>query len=148
MTRISATIRPIELCDQMLRAEHREIKRIPNKIAKRIAEGKKIILHDQPKHFKLGAGHEKFFYTRIKYLHKRWKELHKECIERGFNMTDYSDAFTSVPDKFYNDWQPDYDVVRPVLEERINTRIDEMKSQPMYYSEKISKEIIKLKNGN
>lgn len=145
MTRISATIKPVELCDQMLRAEHREIKRIPNKITKRLAEGKEIILHDQPKHFKLGTGHEKFFYTRIKYLHQRWQELHKECLERGFNMTDYSDAFISVPDEYYNDWIPDYDVVRPILVERVNQQIDRMKGQPLYYSERIDKQYIKLK---
>ena len=42
MTRISSAIEPIELCDEMLRAEHREIKRIPNEIHKKIREGKKI----------------------------------------------------------------------------------------------------------
>lgn len=144
MTRISATIRPIELCDQMLRAEHREIKRIPNKIAKRLAEGKEIILHDQPEQFKLGDGHEKFFYTRIKYLHERWKEIHKECLERGFDMTDYTGAFTQVPDEYYNDWHPDYDVVRPVVVERVNRQIDRMIREPLYFSEKISREVIKL----
>ena len=144
MTRISVTVKPKELCDQMLRAEHREIKRIPNKIIKRTNECKPIILHDQPKEFKLGTGHEKFFYDKIKFLHHRWQDLHQECINRGFNMTDYSDAFTGVPEKYYNDWNPDVNVIRPILVERINLRIDQMKGQPKYYSKTVSKEIIKL----
>ena len=57
MTRINAGI-PVEtLHDKHLIAEHREIKRIPNCIAKG-----RYSLKDKPSKFVLGTGHVKFFY--------------------------------------------------------------------------------------
>lgn len=49
MTRISASIKPIELCDKMLMAEHREIIRIPNTIKSGKA---KVNLSKISSHFK------------------------------------------------------------------------------------------------
>ena len=61
MTRINCGIPPAELTREHLIAEHREIKRVPNKIRKRLEEGKEINFKGQPEKFKLGTGHEKFF---------------------------------------------------------------------------------------
>jgi len=80
MTRISSSIKPIELCDKMLIAEHREIIRIPNTIKSGKA---KVDLSTIPLDFKLGSGHVIFFYNKLKYLHNRYLQLYKECIDRG-----------------------------------------------------------------
>ena len=63
MTRINVGIPPAELINQHLIAEHREIKRIPNCIAKG-----KYNMDNIPRRFKLGKGHVKFFYDKLEYL--------------------------------------------------------------------------------
>ena len=99
MTRINTGIHPSELFDRHLLAEHREIKRIPNCI-----KSGRYSLNDIPPTFRLGAGHVKFFYTRLKYLHKRYELIKEECINRGFAITDYSDCFKGLPKELYNDY--------------------------------------------
>jgi hypothetical protein len=128
MTRISSGIKPIELCDKMLLAEHREIIRIPNTI-----KSGKAIVENVPNSFRLGAGHVKFFYNKGKYLFDRYKDLHQECLERGFNVQNYSSCFDNLPPKLYNDWQ-ETDKVRPIVIKRINERLANMKNIK-YYSE-------------
>ena len=54
MTRINL-VPPAELCDQHLLAEHRELTRIPNAVAKG-----KYHLKGQPTEYKLGEGHVRF----------------------------------------------------------------------------------------
>lgn len=54
MTRINL-VPPEELCDQHLLAEHRELTRIPNAVAKG-----KYHLKGQPAEYKLGEGHVRF----------------------------------------------------------------------------------------
>ena len=144
MTRISSAIEPIELCDEMLRAEHREIKRIPNAIHKKIREGKKVDLSKQPKDFKLGTGHVIFFYDKLKYLHERYKALRAECIERGFNMSDFNGCFEGLPSHLYNDWTPTPQT-RQIVVQRINERLQGM-TEIKYYSEDIEAQYISLSN--
>lgn len=122
MTRISATIKPEELCDQMLIAEHREIVRIPNMI-----KSGKAIIKDIPQDFRLGSGHVKFFYNKLSYLQQRYVKLYFECCNRGFNVQDYSMSFCDVPFELWDDWKPNEAIVRPMLVERINERLSSMK---------------------
>lgn len=117
MTRINVGLKPSELVSKHLIAEHREIKRIPNCIKKG-----KYSLDGIPKEFKLGAGHVKFFYNKLKYLHNRYIELYCECIDRGFNVTDYSNAFDDLPNELYNDYEPTKKD-REIIIERINERL-------------------------
>lgn len=137
MTRISSTIHPIELCDKMLIAEHREIKRIPNTI-----KSGKAVIKDIPDDFRLGTGHVKFFYNKLLYLHKRYKQLHAECLERGFNVADYNECFDGLPTSLYKDWEAP-DSVRQLLIQRINERLHTM-DNIKYYSEDIPRENILL----
>lgn len=123
MTRISATIKPEELCDQMLIAEHREIVRIPNCI-----KSGKARVEEIPEDFRLGSGHVKFFYDKIGYLFVRYIELYEECIRRGFNVQNFGDAFNNIPIELFNEWIPDTKIVRPILIERINERLKNMKA--------------------
>ena len=123
MTRINVGIKPSELCDKHLLAEHREIKRIPNAI-----NNGKAKFDDIPDSFRLGAGHVKFFYNKIGYLFRRYVLLHEECVKRGFNVSDFSMAFNSIPEHLLNDYTPtQHD--RLIVLERINQRLKEMGAQ-------------------
>lgn len=140
MTRISVAVRGSELCDAHLIKERIEILRIPNAIK----QGKaKVVLSKIPNTFTLGTGHVIFFYPRLKYLHKRYDELTKECIKRKFNVTDYSDAFDGLPSSLYNDYEEKIQD-RKILVERINERLSGMKNLK-FYGKPIALEQIKLK---
>jgi len=117
MTRINVAVKPIELNDKMLMAEHREIKRIPNSIKKG-----RYSLNGIPDRFTLGTGHVKFFYNKLEYLHDRYIDLYNECIRRGFNVTNYEEAFNDLPDELYN-WYVETDRDRKIILERINERL-------------------------
>ena len=100
MTRINVGIPPAELINQHLIAEHREIKRIPNCIAKG-----KYKMEGIPDKFKLGTGHVKFFYDKLLYLKNRYWKLYIECIKRGFNVQNYIGAWDNVPKELMNDYK-------------------------------------------
>lgn len=95
MTRVNVV--PVEeLCDAHILTEAREITRIPNCV-----NSGRYNLKDQPNEYTLGTGHVKYFYSRLKWLHNRYNAVHKECLERGFNVT-YKWP-ESVPEDLYND---------------------------------------------
>ena len=62
-------------------AEHRELTRIPNAVAKG-----KFHLKGQSTEYKLGEGHVRFFFNKLAFLKKRYDALHAECKARGFNV--------------------------------------------------------------
>lgn len=117
MTRINCGIPPIELSKPHLIAEHREIKRVPNCVAKG-----RYNLKGQPKEFKLGTGHVSFFYSRLGYLKKRYEELYIECKRRGFNVQYYGGAWDNIPPELMNDYEPTLDDIA-IIRERINERL-------------------------
>jgi deoxyribonuclease (pyrimidine dimer) len=121
MTRINAAIQPEELPTKLLLAEHRELKRIPNCIKKG-----RYSLQGIPEQFKLGSGHVKFFYSRLKYLQKRYEALYGECVKRNLNVTYFGDAFSDLPVDLFNDWHPN-GCVRLLLIDRIHERGFELK---------------------
>ena len=107
----------------MLLAEHREIKRTPNKVG-----NGKYSLVGQPAEFCLGTGHEKFFYDKLLYLKKRYEKLYKECISQGFNVEYYGGAWNNVPPHLMNDYKPTLRD-RNLLVDRINERLESMQSK-------------------
>jgi len=113
MTRINVGIDPKRLSRQHLLAEHREIKRIPNAVARG-----RYNLEGIPDKFKLGKGHVKFFYNKLLYLHKRYKKIYKECKKRGYNVCNYDGCWANVPQELYNDWRPSGED-KALVEERI-----------------------------
>ena len=121
MTRINVGVMPSELHYKHLLAEHREIKRIPNAIAKG-----KYNLNNIPDKFTLGTGHVKFFYNKLLYLHFRYLDLYAECVKRGFNVTCYNSCFFNMPDELYNDYTTTKDD-RQIILERIAERTQESK---------------------
>tara|TARA_R100001443_G_scaffold765_2_gene3102 strand:+ start:1141 stop:1500 length:360 start_codon:yes stop_codon:yes gene_type:complete len=118
MTRINVGIHPAELTDKHLLAEHREIKRIPNCVAKG-----KYNMDGVPNRFKLGKGHVKFFYNKLLYLSKRYLQLYKECIARGFNVQNYIEAWTDIPIELMNDYYPTKED-RLIVQQRINEKLN------------------------
>lgn len=82
MTRVNL-VPPSELCDQHLLAEHREITRIPNAVAR----GRVRLDIPGPADYTLGAGHVRFFYTRLGWLRARYDAVHATCLARGFAVT-------------------------------------------------------------
>lgn len=125
MTRINAAIPPSWLTKRHLLSEHREIKRIPN-----VIKSGRFNMDKQPIVFTLGTGHVKFFYDKQKYLYNRYVSIYNECIRRGYNVTDYSEAWDCFhgPNQrldlvgFWNDWH-ETDETRILLSERINDRL-------------------------
>jgi len=116
MTRINVGIPPAELINQHLIAEHREIKRIPNCIAKG-----KYNMDGIPDKFKLGTGHVKFFYNKLLYLKNRYISLYNECIKRGFNVQNYISAWDNVPQELMNDYTVEENDIT-IIKQRINER--------------------------
>ena len=89
MTRINVV--PVsELCDQHLRAELREITRIPNTIA----SGRAKIPAKIGTSYVLGKGHVTLFYNKLQWLRERHKQLISECRRRGFVANDYWPEYT------------------------------------------------------
>lgn len=125
MTRINAGIPPVKLSNKHLLAEHREIKRIPN-----VIKSGRFHMHGQPAEFTLGTGHVKFFYDKQKYLFVRYKAIHKECLRRKFNVTDYSECWDGFfgEDKrldlimFCKDWTASEEDTM-LIRNRINCRL-------------------------
>ena len=118
MTRINVGIPPAELVNKHLIAEHREIKRIPNCVAKG-----KYSMEGIPNKFKLGTGHVKFFYNKLLYLRNRYIKLYNECIKRGFNVQYYIEAWDNVPDDLMNDYTPTEND-RNIIQQRINEKLN------------------------
>jgi cell fate regulator YaaT (PSP1 superfamily) len=99
MTRINAFIPPADLCDKHLLAEHREIKRIPNQI-----KAGRFNLKSIPDKFTLGKGHVAFFYNKLGYLLERYRKIHEECLNRGFNVSNYLDSWKNIPPELNQEW--------------------------------------------
>ena len=122
MTRINVGIPPAELTGKHLIAEHREIKRIPNCVAKG-----KYNMEGIPDKFKLGTGHVKFFYNKLLYLKNRYLKLYAECIKRDFNVQNYIKAWDNVPKELMGDYQPtknDKKIIEQRIKEKLNEKVN------------------------
>ena len=116
MTRINCGLPVEELSKKHLIAEHREIKRVPNCVAKG-----RYSLKNQPKEFTLGIGHVKFFYDKLLYLKHRYEELYARCRNLKINVQYYGSAWDNVPPNLMNDYIPtekDREIVRARIKER------------------------------
>ena len=133
MTRINAGIPPRVLSDQHLLAEHREIKRLPAVFANNTHPT------EIPDEFSLGKGHVKFFLDKGKFTLTRYKQIYKECVDRGFEVTDYSKNWDIYKDHpvFNRDYKPTPEAIDS-LRERIIERISNSKQTLRYYKRKIS----------
>lgn len=80
MTRIN--IIPVKkISNKQLMAEYHESIRVFSYVLK-----SKKIPEDIPSHYCLGKGHVKFFFNKIPYILKRYKEINKELTNRGYRL--------------------------------------------------------------
>lgn len=115
MTRINCV--PVEcLTNKHLLAEYKEITRPFNKVLARIEKGtmEDVVI---PESYRLGSGHETFFFDKLSWLFRRYYELYYElAFVRGFKLD--HDKFDEVHFKlkenctdskhkpYWNDWTP------------------------------------------
>lgn len=107
MTRINC-IDPKLLRDKHLLAEYRELPRLFKLIKAAQTRGEMPDDPRNPKEYKLGTGHVRFFYDKAEWLYQRQKALIAECIERGFNVT-YTNPEVLIRGIFpsrCNTWEP------------------------------------------
>jgi hypothetical protein len=136
MTRVSVGFVK-QLTDKHLNRERIEVLRIPNKIKAGKYKSKPI------EKFTLNKGHELSLMNKVGFLKRHYEELTAECIRRGFNPTDYSDAFNDIPSHLMNDYEPtEHDI--QIVRERITERLKIMRNlkynrEPISLEEAINK---------
>lgn len=140
MTRINAFIPVEDLSNKHLIAEHREIKRIPNHVAKHFS---KMSLSKIPEQFTLNRGHVTFFFDKGLYTYERYEQLYEECKRRGFNVTYFGhawDIYSDISSNWYKNYNPP-----PVEVRRVQTLIrDRIKSnEQLALEKKLAKKLAK-----
>lgn len=101
MTRINCV--PVEeLHQKHLVAEYRELPRV-FKLAEAAAKRGGVTAPDT---YTLGAGHVKFFYSRLSYCQQRFKQLVAEMIRRGYSPQHTECPAVSVPAGWLQSWLP------------------------------------------
>jgi len=83
-------------------AEYRELPRA-FKLAEAAAKRGGITAPDT---YTLGAGHVKFFYSRLNHCQQRFKRLVAEMIRRGYNPQHTECPAVSVPSGWLQSWPP------------------------------------------
>ena len=102
MTRVNL-VPPAELHDKHLLAEYRELPRVFG-LARPPRAGEVF-----PDSYVIGPGHVKFFYDKLKFLHRRFLSLVEELAQRGVRLSYPDIPFSGVrPDQvpLYNDYIP------------------------------------------
>ena len=135
MTRVSVGF-VHQLCDKHLLKERIEVLRIPNNVKRNKYKSQPI------NKFTLNKGHELSLINKIGFLKKHYENLTNEAIKRGFNVTDYSNAFDDIPDHLMNDYIPtDSDIL--IVRERLIERLKTMKNLKYYRKDISVDELIK-----
>lgn len=142
MTRINSAIPVFLLTDEHLLAEHREIKRLPSVFVKSLEIGS---INKIPKNFSLGTGHVLFFVDKPAFTLWRYKEIHNECLRRGFKVEDYSSNWEVYSEesnqKYFNNIYVPSDYDKTLLINRITERIQSSSKVYFHYEGKgITKE--------
>lgn len=121
MTRINL-VDPVELTDQHLIAEYREIRLLVANTRRSFAAKTNTKI---PVAFTLNAGHVAFFRDKGMYINNRYNTLIDEMVTRGFSPQHLTIDTSVWPPQFFNDWAPserDKDVVRERIALRISQR--------------------------
>jgi len=104
VTRINC-VPPQELSRQHLLAEWKELPRVFTLAEKAYLSGREVAA---PERYTLGAGHVKFFYTRLGYCRLRFFALEREMKRRGYKPSFINPPFVMIGDKsWWRDWEPD-----------------------------------------
>lgn len=137
MTRVNFGVPVRCLTDEHLLAEHREIKRIPGVYLTALRSGS---IDKVPKKFCLGRGHVLFFVDKPGYTWRRYRQIHRECLRRGFDVQSYASNWDCYSEEMFAK------TIRANIDDKamLVTRISErIKSSPKrvfhYYGESLSK---------
>lgn len=124
MTRINL-ISPQSLYDQHLLAEIKEINQLAGSFRKSLQSANGIQSERISKQFTLNTGHVYFFYDKGLYLHKRFDQLKREAIARGFNVSaEFNNEWTKNKRiDLYRDWTPEKRDIS-LIEERIREKVN------------------------
>lgn len=111
MTRINCV--PVEeLTLRHLVAEYRELPRVFALARQAWARGESPDDARNPEAYTLGAGHVRFFYTRLGWCRKRHRQLIDEMLRRGYHPTFLAAPAVSaefgpaVRPEWWRDWEP------------------------------------------
>ncbi len=132
MTRINL-VPPLELYDQHLMAEYREIQHVPMSLNRSLKKKGGFKMEEIPSHFTLNTGHVKFFYNKGRYLLLRFGDIVHELKRRGFNIKTKEFRFELFPDGFQEDWLPtedDFKAIRIRIAEKVNLKPNWYKKTP------------------
>ena len=143
MTRIDPILK--SLSDQHLRSNLREITRPFGKVLKRIEQGKDF--KDIPSTYRLGAGHEKFFFNKLCWLLAQYDKLNDEHILRfGKPSSMYENTIekvNSIADKidkcYFKSWFPTEEELETWATYMVDKKIPELKGKITYYGKEIAK---------
>lgn len=110
MTRINV-LPPELLSDEHLRGEYHEMTRPISKVEKAIAKGKSPSDYKISPVWKLGKGHETFYFDKMSYLRDRYVSVARVMSSRGFsiNMEAYENNLSridSLPDEWKGNYEP------------------------------------------
>lgn len=126
MTRINC-VPPAELTTPHLVAEYRELPRIFGLVRAAIARGERPDDSRNPRDYRLGPGHVRFFYPRLGFLARRQEALVAEMLRRGYSpsFTDPAGLLAGMPAEWCGDWTPSADAMalnRARIAERIGAK--------------------------
>lgn len=115
MTRINVGMPPMQLTQQHLLSEHREMKRIPNAVRRG-----NVNMVGIPKQFTLGTGHVRFFYNKLGWLLARYRLVYEECIKRGYAVQDYSGAWDGLDmGELYIPTKADIELIKQRIDDKL-----------------------------
>lgn len=103
MTRVNC-IPVSELTARHLVAEYRELPRLYALAAGAYARGETPL--DHPTEYRLGAGHVRFFYSRIGFVIKRHRQLIAEMKRRGYSPSYDVVVAPELPQSWMRNWRP------------------------------------------
>jgi deoxyribonuclease (pyrimidine dimer) len=142
VTRINL-VPPVELTDQHLFAEFREMKMIAPSLARSLKNHSSSEVLDRiPSNFTLGKGHVMFFYNKGTYLNRRYAEILRELDRRGVNYSkdsqlDPTQVYQILSSEFWHDYEPTPDALG-IIRDRIAERIAKQPKWYKYYGDSIS----------
>lgn len=130
---------PVELMDQHLMAEIREIKMLPKCLVRSLKSKNGVDWATLPQVYTMGPGHGKFFYDKMIFIVNRFRSLLDEASARGFQLKegtmqlldatyDYG-LIGALPPECKNTYEPTPEALA-INRERIAQRIAE---KPDFY---------------
>ena len=110
MTRINL-VEPNQLTDKHLMAEYHELPRVFTKVIRRMEKGQTLIDVDIPESYRMGEGHETFFFDKCHFLMQRLHSIFQELHYREVNLDHlkYQEVYARYMKNIHlTEWAGDY----------------------------------------